>query len=70
MLLYQGLSDVGIFADVHSLQHMTSEMIDSLMDGKSSVFDETSLNCTILCRLESCLRYLEKVKLKKQCLRV
>ncbi|CAG2221653.1 GRIN [Mytilus edulis] len=60
MLLYQGLSDVGIFADVHSLQHMTSEMIDSLMDGKSSVFDETSLNCTILCRLESCLRYLEK----------
>ncbi|CAC5375410.1 unnamed protein product [Mytilus coruscus] len=60
MLLYQGLSDVGIFANVHSLHHMTSEMIDSLMEGKSSVFDETSLNCTILCRLESCLRYLEK----------
>ncbi|CAC5375407.1 GRIK2 [Mytilus coruscus] len=60
MVLHHGLSDVGIFANVHSLHNMTSEMIDSLMEGKSSVFDESSLNCTILCRLESCQRYLEK----------
>lgn len=61
MLLHHGLSDVGIFADVHSLQQMTSQKIDSLMKEKAAVYDETSLNCTILCRLESCQQYLEKV---------
>ncbi|XP_063428109.1 glutamate receptor ionotropic, kainate 2-like isoform X1 [Mytilus trossulus] len=60
MRLHHGLSDVGIFADVHSLQQMTSQKIDSLMKEKAAVYDETSLNCTILCRLESCQQYLEK----------
>lgn len=59
--LHHRLSAIGMFAVMHHMKNMTSQKIDTLMHLKSKAHDETSLNSTILCKLDTCMQYLEKV---------
>ena len=61
--LHHRLSSIGTFVVMYPLEGMTSSKIDDLLR-ITSAYDHTSLNFTVLCRLEKCLPFLSEVKEK------
>jgi hypothetical protein len=64
--LHYRLSSIGTFVVMYPLEGMTSSKIDDLLRTTSAyIYDHTSLNFTVLCRLEKCLPFLSEVKEKQ-----
>ena len=67
--LHYRLSSIGTFVVMYPLEGMTSSKIDDLLRTTSAyIYDHTSLNFTVLCRLEKCLPFLSEVKEKYLCI--
>ena len=67
--LHYRLSSIGTFVVMYPLEGMTSSKIDDLLRTTSAyIYDHTSLNFTVLCRLEKCLPFLSEVKEKHLCI--